>query len=104
MPPVLATAPIFHSPKTQTLEHCTPLLLRIILFTTPAELVSEILVVFVVRGWFLASRAVLQSSGSVRAQCAWAGLGKTSGSAVADKVALSKELDERVLSMAGYGA
>jgi hypothetical protein len=89
MPPVFSTSTFFDRSKTETLEHCTLLLLWIIFFATPAELTLKVLVVLVALSRFLAYNAALEARLRAQAQVAWCrAVGQSGCAAVATKIAL----------------
>lgn len=103
MPPVLATAAGLVRPQRQTLKHGTFLLEGIVVALAATEAVAEVLVVLVVGVWLLRVDAAFSVRLRIDAQGARARFWESRGAAIAGKVALIEDLDERVFTVALHG-
>ena len=103
MPPIFPTASRFNCPETQTLEHGSPLFVRIIILTTPTELILEIMIVFIIRCWILRVDTLCTSLGIISKR---AGRRRRQSccTTVTYKASLIEKLDQRMLTMTGDGA
>lgn len=104
MVPVFAATSRLVCAKSQALVHGAFLLVRIVVTRAHAESVSEVLIVLVARGWLLGVDPTLGISRRVQSQGTGRSRGQARSATVACKVALGKDLDELVFTMALHRA
>lgn len=103
MVPVLAATSRLVCAKSQALIHGALLLERIVVTLAYAESVAEVLVVLVARSRLIRVNAPLGIGRWIQPQRTGRSRGQARGAAIACEIALGKDLDELVLTVALHG-